>query len=376
MKTLTIVATTIVAAILTSGCQTSSSETKTMTVSAAPFGKTKSGKPITLYALRNGNGMEVDIMNYGATVTAIRVPDRDGNIENVTLGYKTLAGYEKGTSFFGSIVGRYGNRIAKGRFTLDGKTYQLPTNNGPNSLHGGDVGFNQRVWSSEPVALPDAVGVKFTYVSPDGEQGYPGTMTTVVTYSINNKNELVIDYSITTDAPTVANVTNHAYFNLRGEGDGDILGHEMQIFADAYTPTDDTLIPTGEVASVDGTPMDFRKATPVGERIDQKFPALVAGGGYDHNYVANGSGMRKIVKVYEPDSGRVMEVYTDEPAVQFYSGNFLDDEPGIHVYPYRSGFCLETQHYPDSPNHPNFPNTVLRPGETYESETIYKFSTR
>ncbi len=361
-----------------SGCQTPNSSSNKMSISVAPYGTTKSGKAVNLYRLRNDKGMEVDITNYGAIITAIRVPDSSGNIEDVTLGYDNLAGYEKGTSYFGAIVGRYGNRIAKGTFTLDGKTYKLPINNGPNSLHGGKVGFNQRVWSAKPITKPNAVGVELTYVSPDGEQGYPGTLTTTVTYTLNNRNELRIDYDLSTDAPTVANVTNHAYFNLKGEGDGTILGHELQINADHYTPTDDTLIPTGEIAPVAGTPMDFRKPTPIGARIDNKFPALIAGGGYDHNYVLNGSGLRKAVTVYEPTSGRQMEVFTTEPGVQFYSGNFLDNEPGEngHTYVYRGGFCLETQHFPDSPNHPNFPSTVIRPGENYESTTIYKFSVR
>jgi Galactose mutarotase and related enzymes len=378
MKLPTLAAAAALSGLLLAGCQTTQTSNDKMTVSVAPYGKTKSGKPINLYALRNANGMEVDIINYGAIVTSIRVPDRNGKVEDVTLGYDTLAGWEKGTSYFGSVVGRYGNRIAKGKFTLDGKTYSLPINNGPNSLHGGKLGFNQRVWSAKPIERPGAVGVELTYVSPDGEQGYPGTLTTVVTYTLNNKNELGIEYKLTTDAPTVANVTNHTYFNLRGEGNGNILGHEMQILADAYTPTDDTLIPTGEIASVTGTPMDFRKPTPIGARINEKFAALIAGGGYDHNYVLNGSGFRKVVKVSEPESGRVMEVYTDQPGVQFYSGNFLDNEPGRggKVYPYRSGFCLETQHFPDSPNQPNFPSTVLRPGETFTSKTVYKFSAK
>ncbi len=349
-----------------------------MSLAVSPYGTTKSGTPVSLYRLKNKNGMEVDITNYGAIVTSIKVPDRDGKIEDVTLGYDNIAGWEKGTSYFGAIVGRYGNRIAKGKFTLDGKEYQLPINNGPNSLHGGLIGFNQKVWKAEPITEGGHVGVRLTYVSKDGEQGYPGNLTTVVTYTLDNKNDLGIDYKLTTDAPTVANVTNHTYFNLAGEGKGTILNHDMKIKAAKYTPTDSTLIPTGEIATVEGTPMDFRKATPIGARVNDKFKALEFGGGYDHNYVLDGSGFRKVVEVYEPTSGRVMEVSTTEPGVQFYCGNFLDNEKGKngHVYPYRGGFCLETQHFLDSPNHPNFPTTVIRPGETYTSKTVYHFSTR
>ncbi len=366
------------AALLIAGCQTVPS--RKMSIAVAPYGLTKSGTPVNLYRLRNGGGMEVEITNYGATVTSIKVPDRDGKVEDVALGYDTLAGWEKGTSYFGAIVGRYGNRLAKGRFTLDGHSYQVPVNNGPNSLHGGKVGFHQHVWAAETIAdeAGGRVGVKFTYVSKAGDQGYPGTLTAEVTYTLDQKNELEIDYRLTTDAPTVVNVTNHTYFNLAGEGKGTILDHQIQIKADRYTVTDANLIPTGQLPAVAGTPMDFRKSMPIGSRIDDKFQPLVDAGGYDHNYVLDGSGFRKVVEVCEPGSGRVLEVLTTEPGVQFYSGNFLANEPGKngHIYVHRGGFCLETQHFPDSPNHPNFPSTVLRPGETYTSKTVYRFSTR
>jgi aldose 1-epimerase len=376
MKTPTTLAVGAAVLGLFAGCQTT--PTGKMTISTAPFGHTKSGTPVQLYKLTNAKGMEVDITTFGATVTSIKVPDRNGKIADVALGYDTVAGYEKGTCYFGAIVGRYGNRIAKGRFTLDGKTYQLTINNGPNSLHGGKVGFGQRVWKGEPFTEGDKVGVKFTYVSPNGEQGYPGTLTSVVTYTLDNHNDLAIDYKLTTDAPTVANLTNHTYFNLAGEGDGTILGHEMEIKASRYTITDAELIPTGAEPTLDGTPLDFRKATPVGARIDAKFQPLIDAGGYDHNYILDGHGYRKVTTVYEPTSGRVLEVFTTEPGIQFYSGNFLKNEPGKngHTYVHRGGFCLETQHYPDSPNHANFPTTVIRPGETFTSKTVYHFAVR
>ncbi len=365
------------AALALAGGQTTTSFADKMSISIAPFGL-KDGKSVELFALRNARGMEVDITNYGAVITAIRVPDRDGRIEDVALGYDDLAGYEKGTSYFGAIVGRYGNRIARGEFALDGRTCHLPINDPPNSLHGGKVGFNQQVWTAEAIEGDGSVGVRLTYVSPDGDQGYPGALTVVVSYTLDDRNELGVGYAISSDAPTVANVTNHTYFNLKGEGRGTILDHEIRIDADRYTPTDATLIPTGELAPVRGTPMDFRRAAVIGGRIDEKFPPLVTAGGYDHNYVLDGTGFRRIAEVSEPASGRVLEVFTDQPGVQFYSGNFLRDEPGRagHTYVRRGGFCLETQHFPDSPNQPGFPSTVIEPGKTFTSRTAYRFSTR
>ncbi|MDD5201053.1 MAG: galactose mutarotase [Terrimicrobiaceae bacterium] len=349
-----------------------------MSIAVSPYGYTKSGAPVHLHRLRNANGMEVELMDYGATITAIRAPDRAGGIADIALGYDTLAQWERGSSYFGATVGRYGNRIAHGRFTLDGRAYQAPLNDGLHSLHGGEAGFDRRIWTARPFEAGNGAGVEFTCVSPDGEQGFPGALTSVVTFTLDDTNALAIAYRLTTDAPTVANLTNHTYFNLAGEGNGTILDHELRILAGRYTLTDAALIPTGELPVVTGTPMDFRQTTRIGARIDEKFPPLTAAGGYDHNYVLDGDGFRKIAEVREPASGRVMEVFTTEPGVQFYSGNFLCDEPGKagHVYPYRGGFCLETQHFPDSPNHPSFPTTVLRPGETFESRTVYRFSTR
>lgn len=349
-----------------------------MTISVTPFGSTQSGTPVDLYRLANGFGMEVDLINFGATITAVRVPDRNGQPADVALGYDTVAEYEQGTCYLGAVVGRYGNRIAKGSFTLDGNTYQLPINNGPNSLHGGTVGFGQRVWRGETISDSDRVGVKFTYISPDGEEGYPGTLVSEVTYTLDGSNRLTIDYVLTADAPTVANLTNHSYFNLAGEGSGTILDHEIEIRSHRYTITDTNLIPTGEQPSVEGTPLDFLTPTRIGARIEAPFQPLIDAAGYDHNYILDGEGLRKIAEVYEPTGGRVLEVSTTEPGVQFYTGNFLKDEPGKngHAYVRRAGFCLETQHYPDSPNHPDFPSTVIRPGVNYVSQTVFQFSTR
>jgi len=346
-----------------------------MSIPALPYGRTTAGEPVQLFRLANANGMEVEIINYGASITTIRVPDRDGNIADVTLGYDTLPEWERGACFFGAVVGRFGNRIANGRFSLDGREYQVPINNGEHSLHGGPEGFHRKVWAAE--VLGDNA-LRLTLVSPDGEQGYPGTLIAEVTYTLGAENELAIDYRLTTDAPTIANLTNHTYFNLTGDDGATILGHKLRLAAERYTLTDAGLIPTGELPLVAGTPMDFRHATPIGARINEAFPALVSAGGYDHNYVLDGEGYRLVGEVYEPIHGRVMEVFTTEPGVQFYSGNFLRDEPGKGgaVYPYRGGLCLETQHFPDSPNQPHFPSTVLRPGETFTSKTAYRFSTR
>jgi len=344
------------------------------------YGITAAAIPAARYHLSNDTGMEVELTNYGATVLSIKVPDRTGKVGEVTLGYDKLGEWEKGRSFFGAIVGRFGNRIAQGRFTLDGHAYHIPTNDGPNMLHGGETGFHQRLWTVGTVD-DDGTGrssVKLTYVSPDGEQGFPGTLTSEVTYSLGSENELVIDYRLTADAPTVANLTSHIYFNLAGDDHGSVLDHEIRIDADRYTITDETMIPTGELPEVEGTPMDFRSPQRIGARIDDDFQPLAHGGGYDHTYVLNGEGLREVAEVSDPASGRVMTVLTTEPGVQFYSGNSLKDEPGRNglIYPRRGAFCLETQHLPDSPNHPNFPSTVLRPGEVYTSRTIYRFSTR
>jgi aldose 1-epimerase len=341
------------------------------------FGKTRTGEAVDLFTLKNAKGMEAAITNFGGIVVSLKTPDRNGKLADVVLGFDSLDGYLGDNPYFGAIVGRYGNRIAKGRFTLDGKQYKLATNNGPNALHGGIKGFNKVVWQAQPAG--DS-GVKLTYVSKDGEEGYPGTLTATVEYTLTDANELKISYLATTDKDTVLNLTNHSYFNLAGEGTGDILGHELQIFADRFTPVDATLIPTGELRPVAGTPFDFRQPHTIGERIDSNDEQIKIGGGYDHNFVLNGTmGMiHPAARVSEPKSGRVMEVLTTQPGVQFYSGNFLDGSikgKGGKPYKHRYGLCLETQHFPDSPNHPNFPTTTLKPGEKYQTTTIYKFST-
>jgi aldose 1-epimerase len=352
-----------------------------MNIEKTAFGKTTDGQPVDLYTLTNDKGMVVTLANWGATIVSILTPDRNGKMADVVLGYDNVTGYLTNPTFFGCTIGRYGNRIAKGRFTLDGKEYTLPLNNGPNSLHGGPEGFHKKLWMAEEVKAPDAVGVRMHYLSKDGEEGYPGDLHVMVTFTLDNQNELKINYEATTDKPTVVNLTNHSYFNLLGDAAGDILGHVLTINADRFTPVDSTLIPTGELRPVEGTPFDFRQPTTIGARINQKDEQLSFGKGYDHNFVINQKGPKPwlAAEVFEPTTGRVVDVLTTEPGVQFYSGNFLDGtlvgKKGV-VYKYRSGLCLETQHYPDSPNHPDFPSTTLRPGEKYQTTTIYKFSTR
>jgi len=336
---------------------------------------------VQLYTLTNQHGMRATITNYGGIVTSLWVPDSEGNLGDVVLGYDTLDDYIASSPYFGALVGRYGNRIANGRFALDSIEYTLAVNNGPNHLHGGLVGFDKVVWEAEPYATTEEVGVNLSYVSIDGEEGYPGNLTVRVTYALTANDELRIDYALETDKATVANVTHHGYFNLAGHASGDILGHELMLAADRFTPVDEGLIPTGELRDVEGTPMDFRVPDAIGERIDADDEQIQFGGGYDHNWVLNGDAgtLRLAARVHEPASGRVMEVLTTEPGVQFYAGNFLDGSnlgKGGVAYAHRSGFCLETQHFPDSPNHPEFPSTVLRPGVLYESTTIYGFSTQ
>jgi len=349
----------------------------TTRIERKPFGKTPAGESVELFTFTRAGAPAVAITNLGGHIVSILAPDRAGRTVDVTLGYRDFAGYLGDASYFGSIVGRYANRIAKGRFTLDGKTYSLATNNGPNSLHGGPTGFQKRVWTPKVVSGMDGDALELTYVSKDGEEGYPGTLTAKVVYSLRKDGGLAIDYSATTDAPTVVNLTNHAYFNLAGEGDGTILGHEMQIEADAYTPVDATLIPTGERRPVEGTPLDFRKPVAIGARIDAADEQLKAGGGYDHNFVLRGAAgeLRLAARVLEPKSGRVLEVLTTEPGLQFYSGNFLDGKvvgKSGKAYVRRGAFCLEAQHFPDSPNQPGFPPVVLRPGQTYRQTTVYR----
>lgn len=363
---------------LPAACCKINKEAKEMALSSAPFGTTPAGETVELYTLKNVHGTTVKITPYGGVVTSIIVPDRNGKMGDVVHGFDNAAGYTDKVPFFGALIGRYGNRIAKGQFILDGQTYTLARNNGPNHLHGGIKGFDKVLWKAAPVN-PAVPSLTLTYLSKDGEEGYPGNLSVTVTYTLTDDNQLVIDYLATTDKKTVVNLTNHTYFNLAGSGT--ILDHEVRIDADRYTPVDAGLIPTGELAPVEGTPFDFRTPTAIGARINADNEQLKLGGGYDHNWVLNGAmgTMRKVAEVYERTSGRVLEVSTVEPGMQFYTGNFLDGTltgKGGQSYAYRSGFCMETQHFPDSPNHPDFPTTVLNPGETYKTQTIYKFSVR
>jgi len=345
-----------------------------------PFGKTADGVDVSLYVLTNKRGAEISIMTYGARVVSLKMPDRDGKFADIVLGYDNLDGYLHDTAYFGAIAGRYANRIAHAKFELDGKTYTLPQNDGQNSLHGGTQGFDKRVWTAKDVSTPAAEALELTYLSKDGEEGYPGNLTARVVYTLTETDELRIDYSATTDKDTVLNITNHSYFNLAGEGNGDILGEEMEINADQFTPIDSTFIPTGKLENVAGTPFDFRKPAPIGSRIDDDNEQLKFGKGYDHNFVLNRDhkpGLVLAARVYDKKSGRELEVLTTQPGVQFYSGNFLDGSihgKGGVAYGHRFGFCLETQHYPDSPNHANFPSAELKPGQRYHQVTVFKFS--
>jgi aldose 1-epimerase len=338
------------------------------------------GKATALYTLRNSNGLIVQITNFGAKIVSINVPDRKGNLADIVLGYETIDGYIKGNPYFGAICGRYANRIANGKFIIDGKTYQLPVNNGPNSLHGGPEGFNNQMFDAkEVVKTSGGEAVEMVYLSKDGEMGYPGTLTLKVIYTLTDSNELRLDYKAITDKATHVNICSHSFFNLAGEGNGDILGHELTIDADKFTPVSDILIPTGELKAVANTPMDFTKPTLVGKRIDADFDQLDYGKGYDHNWVLNKkkAGELSLAAVcFEPKSGRVMEVHTTQPGLQLYTGNWHDGSDkgkGGKAYGMRSALCLETQNFPDSPNKSNFPSTVLRPGEVYKHSCLYKF---
>jgi aldose 1-epimerase len=350
-------------------------------VTSEAWGKTRTGQAVELYTLKNAKGAAATITTFGARVVTLQMPDRAGKFDDIVLGFDNLDGYLQTPPppYFGATIGRYGNRIAGGKFKLDGKTYTLAKNNGDNHLHGGNIGFDKAVWTAKPGIGPSAASVAMTYLSKDGEEGYPGNLTATVTYTLTDNNELQIVYSATTDQDTVVNLTNHSYFNLAGQGEGDILGHVVMINADRFTPVDQGLIPTGELEKVDGTPVDFRKPTPIGDRIDAKDPQIVLGMGYDHNYVLNrtGSSLELAARVTEPKTGRVMEVLTTEPGMQFYTGNFLDGTlkgVGGKAYLRRSAFCMETQHFPDSPNQPGFPSTTLKAGGSYHSETVYRFS--
>jgi len=351
-------------------------KTKEM-VTTENFGSVE-GKDVFLYTLTNKEGNFIKLSNYGAVISEISVPDRNGKRDNVAFGYDNIDGYLNGDPYFGKVVGQYANRIAAGKFQLDGVDYTLALNNAPNSLHGGPTGWHSRVWDAEVLAKTDFPAVKFTYNKPDMEEGYPGNVVAEVVYTWTDNNEIILDYKVITDRNTIINITNHAYFNLHGSGVGDILDHEAVIRASAFTPVDSTLIPTGEIRPVEGTPFDFRTPHLIGERIGEDYDQLVLGGGYDHNFVLDNVELVD-AEVYDPSTGRLLEVVTDQPGVQFYTGNFLDGTQtgrGGMVYNYRTGFCLETQHFPDSPNQLSFPSVVLTPEEPFLSSTTYRFSVR
>ncbi|HEV2115730.1 MAG TPA: aldose epimerase family protein [Terriglobales bacterium] len=346
------------------------------------FGKTEDGREADLYVLRNKNGMEVAITNYGADIVRLKVPDRHGKVEDVVLGYDNLDGYIHDKAYFGATVGRYANRIAHGQFTLDGHVYTLPKNNGDNTLHGGTRGFNKALWTAKDVSVPAATSLQMSYLSKDGDQGFPGNLSVDVRFALNDDNSLKIEYAATSDKDTVLNLTNHSYFNLAGQGNGNILKQELTLHASRFTPVNANLIPTSQIVGVKGTPLDFTQAAAIGARIGANFEQLKLARGYDHNFVLDGNPARKPVlaaRAYDPGSGRVLEVWTSQPGIQFYSGNFLDGTvagKGGVKYPFRSGFCLETQHFPDSPNQPKFPSTELKAGRWFRSTTTYKFSTQ
>ena len=353
--------------------------TKTGFVTRERFGVAPDGKPVDVYTLVNARGIRTRILTYGGIIQTLETPDRAGKLDDVVLGFDDLQGYVKSSPYFGAIVGRYGNRIARGRFTLDGQTYTLATNNGPNHLHGGIKGFDKVVWGAESFRGDTAVGLVLTHTSPDGHEGYPGTLRSKVTYTLTNRDELVIDSEATTDKATIVNLTNHTYWNLAGDGTRDIVGHVMMIESSAIVPVDSTLIPTGQLLPVAGTPFDFRTPTPVGARIADPHVQIRYGGGYDHTFVVNrpsGPALSHAVRLTEPTTGRALDIFTTEPGVQVYSGNFLDGSfagKRGRVYRRRFGLALETHHYPDSPNQPGFPSVVLRPGETYRTRTVFRF---
>lgn len=344
----------------------------------APFGTTTAGDTVEVFTLTNAHGLEVRAATYGGIIVSLFVPDRDGRMADVVLGHDSLDGYLRDSQYFGAIVGRFGNRIANARFTVDGTTYRLVANDGRNHLHGGLKAFDRVVWRAAPFRTDSTVGVVLSYTSPDGEEGYPGNLNARVTYTLTDRNELVVDYRATTDKATPVNLTQHSYFNLAGDGAGDVLGHLLRINADSMTPVDENLIPTGAIVPVAGGPFDFRSLTAIGERIATDDEQLRRGRGYDHNFVLNRGepGLVHAALVVEPASGRTLDIHTTEPGLQFYSGNFLDGSvvgKAGRVYGHRTGLCLETQHYPDSPNQPGFPSTLLRPGEDYRSRTVFAF---
>lgn len=347
------------------------------TLTHQPWGTSDSGEEVKLFTLENKSGTKVTITDFGGRIVSIFTRDKNGNFADIALGCDTLDGYLQKNPYFGASVGRYANRIAGGTFVLEGKQHTLAKNNGENSLHGGLVGFDKVVWKHRHVPVDEGTALELTYVSPDGEEGYPGTLTATVLFTLTEGNELKLDYSATCDQATVLNLTNHSYFDLRGQQAGEIVDHELTISADAFTPVNRHLIPTGEQRSVEGTPFDFRQPTSIGSRIDEDDDQLKLALGYDHNFVINGSGMRFAARATDPTSGRVLEVYTTQPGMQFYSGNHLDGavrgKGGVH-YQFRFGFCLETQHFPDSPNQPSFPSTELRPGQVFQQQTTFRFT--
>ena len=370
---------TLAILIVMIGCDKSSKQG--MNIQKETFGQFD-GKAVYIYTLTNSNNIEMKVTTYGGIVTSLKLPDKNGNINDVVLGYNDLNDYIKNNPYFGAIIGRYGNRIGNAKFTLDGQEYKLAQNDGVNNLHGGVKGFDKVVWEAEPITGEDSISLKLHYLSKDGEEGFPGNLYATVIYTLTNNNTFRIDYEATTDKTTVVNLTHHTYWNLAGEGSGNILQHELMMNANNFTPVDQGLITTGEIITVKGTPMDFRTPAAIGDSINSDYKQLKYAGGYDHNWVLNDYDEGKInfaASVYEPTSGRVMEIFTSEPGLQFYSGNFLDGSivgKSHKKYEFQSGFCLETQHFPDSPNKPEFPTVILNPGETYNSTTIYKFSTK
>ena len=358
-------------------------EEQGFSITEESFGTTSDGEAVEKYIIENGSGLQMSVISYGGIITSLKVPDEEGNYEDIVLGLDAISQYEEGSPYFGALIGRYGNRIAEGKFSLEGEEYVLETNDGPNHLHGGEMGFDKVIWNVEPVEGANSASLRLTHTSPDGAGGYPGTLETTVIYTLNEDNSLDIEYEATTDKTTIVNLTQHSYFNLSGDFSETILDHVVEINADQFLPVGETLIPTGELRSVEGTPFDFTEPTPIGELIVQETTdeQLGRGPGFDHCWVLNNpdSGVRYAASAYHPESGRYMEVYTDEPGLQFYTGNFLDGTlpaQGGGTYEKRTGFCMETQHYPDSPNQEGFPSVVLKPGEKYTSTTSYKFSVK
>ena len=365
--------------IISNSCTKISKKMQVLKIDKIQFGETMDGTGVDQFILSNNNGMEVRIITYGGIITSWTAPDKNGDYKDIVLGYNTLAEYEAETPYFGALIGRYGNRIAKGKFSLDNQEYTLAVNNGVNHLHGGLKGFDKVIWDAKTIVSDSTVSLELSYLSKDMEEGYPGNLETKVTYTLNNKDELSVNYEVTTDKPTIVNLTQHSYFNLTADFNQDILGHELVINADSFLPVDNTLIPTGEFRDVTGTPFDFRTSKAIGTHIDNENIQLKNGLGYDHCWVLNDqdTGVRFVASAYEPVSGRLLEVFSDEPGIQFYSGNFLDGtlpSKNKGMYQHRTGFCLETQHYPDSPNQKNFPSVRLNPGEKYNSKTVFRLA--